>query len=376
MHGLEAALQGGVVLDVLAVLVERGGADHVQLAAGEHRLEHVARVHRALGRAGADHGVQLVDEQQDPALGGLDLGQHRLEPLLELAAVLGAGDQRRPCRGRRPSCRAALRARRRARSAGPAPRRWRSCRRRGRRSAPGCSSVLRLRIWIDAADLGVPADHRVELAGAGLGDQVAAVLLQRLVGPLGGGRGDPLVAAHLGQRGQEARPGSRRAPSAAARRRWPSPPRPAARSRCSTETYSSLSRLASRSAASSSRASRWVTDDLARGGAGPGDVRAAWPGRRSTVGAQRRRRRRRPGRAAGAPGPRAGRAGRAADARRRPRCGPAAVATLCASCSASCDFWVSRFMSTASAPPVPGDGARLPDGSMRSSRSSTSPSAA
>ena len=40
---LEAALQGGVLLDVLAVLVERGGADGVQLAAREHRLEQVAR---------------------------------------------------------------------------------------------------------------------------------------------------------------------------------------------------------------------------------------------------------------------------------------------------------------------------------------------
>ena len=67
---LEAALQRGVLLDVLAVLVERGGADHVQLAAGEHRFEHVAGVHRAFGGAGADHGVQLVDEQQDPPLGG------------------------------------------------------------------------------------------------------------------------------------------------------------------------------------------------------------------------------------------------------------------------------------------------------------------
>ena len=33
---LEAALERGVLLDVLAVLVERGGADHAQLAAGEH----------------------------------------------------------------------------------------------------------------------------------------------------------------------------------------------------------------------------------------------------------------------------------------------------------------------------------------------------
>ena len=68
-HRLEAALERRVLLDVLAVLVERRGADAVQLAAGEHRLEHVAGVHRALGRAGADDGVQLVDEEEDPALG-------------------------------------------------------------------------------------------------------------------------------------------------------------------------------------------------------------------------------------------------------------------------------------------------------------------
>ena len=38
-HRLEAALERGVLLEVLAVLVERGGADGLQLAASEHRLE-------------------------------------------------------------------------------------------------------------------------------------------------------------------------------------------------------------------------------------------------------------------------------------------------------------------------------------------------
>ena len=99
-HLLEAALERGVLLDVLAVLVERGGADHAQLAAGEHRLEHVAGVHRALGRAGADDGVHLVDEGDDLALGVGDLLEHGLEPLLELAAVLGPGDHRRRGRAR------------------------------------------------------------------------------------------------------------------------------------------------------------------------------------------------------------------------------------------------------------------------------------
>ena len=36
--------------------------------------------------------MQLVDEQHDPAVGGGDLGERGLHPLLELAAVLGAGE--------------------------------------------------------------------------------------------------------------------------------------------------------------------------------------------------------------------------------------------------------------------------------------------
>jgi len=83
-----------VLLDVLPVLVERRRANRVQLAAGQHRLQHVGGVDGALGRARADHGVQLVDEQDDLAGGLDDLLQHRLEALLELAPVLRAGHER------------------------------------------------------------------------------------------------------------------------------------------------------------------------------------------------------------------------------------------------------------------------------------------
>ena len=62
-HRLEAPLQRRIALDVLAVLVERRGADALELAARERRLEDVRCVDRALGRAGADERVELVDEQ-------------------------------------------------------------------------------------------------------------------------------------------------------------------------------------------------------------------------------------------------------------------------------------------------------------------------
>src|SRR3546814_15549469 len=84
-----------VLLDVLAIFVERGGADHVQLAAGEHRLEHAACVHRTVpGAAGTDHRVPLVAEGDHLATGVLALLEHRLEPLLELPPVFRAGHHR------------------------------------------------------------------------------------------------------------------------------------------------------------------------------------------------------------------------------------------------------------------------------------------
>ena len=63
-----------------------------KLAAREGGLEHVAGVQRAVsGGPGAHDGMQLVDEQDDATLALLDLAQHRLQAVFELAAVLRAG---------------------------------------------------------------------------------------------------------------------------------------------------------------------------------------------------------------------------------------------------------------------------------------------
>ena len=89
---LEPPGQRGVLLDVLAVLIQRGRADDVQLAAGQRGLEHVARVHPALAAGPrADQGVQLVDEDDQLVTVLADLVDDPLHPLLEVAAVAGAG---------------------------------------------------------------------------------------------------------------------------------------------------------------------------------------------------------------------------------------------------------------------------------------------
>src|SRR5437870_3958986 len=63
------------------------------VAPGQHGLQDGGGVDGALGRAGADQRVQLVDEQHDVAAGA-DLLQDLLQALLEVAPVARAGHQR------------------------------------------------------------------------------------------------------------------------------------------------------------------------------------------------------------------------------------------------------------------------------------------
>ena len=223
-HRLEAPLERRVLLDVQAVLVERRRADRSQLAAREHRLQQVAGRDRAFGGACTDDRVQLVDEEDDLARRGGDLLQHGLQPLLELAAVLRARDQRPDVE--RPHALAlealghvagddALREPLGDRGLADA------------RLADQHRVVLRApRQHLDhATDLLVATDHRVELAELGQRGQVAAVLLERLVGALRILGRHLLAAAHVLQRGEQRVAGTTSSAS----------------SRCSTETYSSPS---------------------------------------------------------------------------------------------------------------------------------------
>jgi hypothetical protein len=91
--------QRPVLLEDAAVFLVGGGADALQLARGQHGLDQVGGVHdTARGGARTDDGVDLVDEQHR-ALAALELGEHALEALLEVAPVLGAGHQRAQVEG-------------------------------------------------------------------------------------------------------------------------------------------------------------------------------------------------------------------------------------------------------------------------------------
>eukprot|EP00906_Rhabdomonas_costata_P004958 RCo007437 len=92
--GLEPTGKGSVLLDVLAVLLQRCGPNTVQLPTRQAGLEHVGGINRALCRPGADQGVQLVNEQNGVvALHGIP--DDTLETLFELPAELRPGHQPR-----------------------------------------------------------------------------------------------------------------------------------------------------------------------------------------------------------------------------------------------------------------------------------------
>ncbi len=193
---LEAAFQGRVLFHVLAELVEGSGADTVELSTGKGRLQQVGRVHGPLGGARAHQGVHLINEKDDVPFGLGDLLDHRLEPLLELAAVLGAGDERTHVQGHdtlvlqglgHVSGHDAL----------------------GQALHDGGLAHARFadehRVVLGPAgqdldhppDLVVTADDRVQLPLAGRLGEVAAVFRQRLVFLLRVLVGDPLVTAQI-----------------------------------------------------------------------------------------------------------------------------------------------------------------------------------
>ena len=95
---LEPTLERSVLLDVLAVLVEGGRTDGLQLAACQHRLQDGGCIDRSLGSTGTDERVDLVDEQHDvPAR--LDLLEHLLQTLLEVTTVAGTRNERAQVEG-------------------------------------------------------------------------------------------------------------------------------------------------------------------------------------------------------------------------------------------------------------------------------------
>ena len=145
---------------------------------------------------GTDDGVDLVDEGDHLAGGVGDLLQHRLQPLFELAAVLRAGEHAADVERDEPLVLQALGHVAVGDATGQTLDDGRLA---DTRLADEDRVVLRAPAehLDDPTDLVVAADDRIDLALAGPGGEVLAVLLERgelLFGVL---PGDAMAAAHL-----------------------------------------------------------------------------------------------------------------------------------------------------------------------------------
>src|SRR5262249_28809056 len=188
-HRLETALQGGVFFDVFAVFIERGGADAMQFTAGQHRLEQIARVHRAFRFAGADDRVQFVDKENDRTLRFLHFLEYGFQAFLEFAAILRAGDESAHIERHNLFVLEPLRhvAADDARGQSLDNGRFADT---GLADEYGVVFRAPAQYLNHAANLFVAPDHRIELALGGELSQVAAVPFERFVGCLGILRGD------------------------------------------------------------------------------------------------------------------------------------------------------------------------------------------
>ena len=168
----------------------------MQVATSERRFEDVAGVHGALGGTRAHDGMELIDEQDDLAFGFLRFLEHGLQAVLELAAVLGAGDQRAHVELDEVAVAQGARHVAGHDTLGDAldDGRFTDARLTDEHGVVLGATGQDLD---GTTDLVGTADDRVELAGAGEVADVATVLLQRLKLSLVLGRRHAVIAAQL-----------------------------------------------------------------------------------------------------------------------------------------------------------------------------------
>ena len=92
-YRLEAPLQRGILLDMLAIFIQRGCANAMQFSTRQHRLQHIGCVHGAFRGPGSHQRMQFVDKEDNAAFSACYFFQNGFQALLELAAELGAGNE-------------------------------------------------------------------------------------------------------------------------------------------------------------------------------------------------------------------------------------------------------------------------------------------
>ena len=178
LHRLEAAGEGGILLEVFLVLGPGGRRDGAQLAARQGRLQQIRRIVLASLAAGANQRVGFVDEQDDRLGARLGLFDHRFQAVLELALYARAGLQQAEIE--RPQGDVTQRRRHVAR--GDAQRQALDHRRLADTGFAGEDRVVLPAAGQDIdhlPDLDIAAENGIDLAALGLGGEVDGELIER-----------------------------------------------------------------------------------------------------------------------------------------------------------------------------------------------------
>ena len=77
---------------MLAIFINGGSANNLQLPASQSGLDNIGRINAALGAASADNGVQLIDKEDNAVVTAQQL-LNLLHALLELTSIFGTGHQ-------------------------------------------------------------------------------------------------------------------------------------------------------------------------------------------------------------------------------------------------------------------------------------------
>ena len=201
-YRLEPPLQGGILFNILAVFVQGGGADAVQLTPGQHRFEQVAGIHGAVGLAGAHNGMQFIDKQQNPAFAFPDFLQNGLQAFLKFTAEFRTGDQTAHIQGKNGFV---LQALRHVSPDNPEGQAFGN----GGFADAGFTDEHRVVLRLagedpdHVPDFRIPPDDRIQLLPARQLHQVGSVFFQGIVGILRAVGSYPGGSPHLLQRFQE-----------------------------------------------------------------------------------------------------------------------------------------------------------------------------
>ncbi len=177
---LKTPRQGGILFHILPVFIQRCRPDTAQLAARKGRFQKVRCIHRPVRLAGPDQLVHLIDKQHHLTITGFDFFQYGFQAFLKLAAIFRAGDKRPHIQRQQRFVGKRLRH-----VAIHNPLRQplgNSCLANARLANQDRVVLCPAGQNLDgAADLGLAANHRVQLATPGRVGQVCGEFCQRLI---------------------------------------------------------------------------------------------------------------------------------------------------------------------------------------------------